>query len=143
MELVDVLDDLSFRSSRAAQLAALEYIHGLLAAVCVRPHDSHQRPHFLQQQNDFETNIVSRILSSGILSASTVPRAVDEIRAKASTSSTVVDITSLALSALQGMALIHARSKTYLGRRLGIQASQQLPPISTILPKIIRPYSIC
>ncbi|KAG8715755.1 hypothetical protein FRC11_000384 [Ceratobasidium sp. 423] len=109
MELVDVLDDLSFRSSRAAQLAALEHIHSLLADVCVRPHDPHQRPRFLQQQNDFETN------------TSSVTRIVDEIRAKASTSSTTADVTSLALSALQGMALTHARSKTYLGRRLGIQ----------------------
>ncbi|KAH7343596.1 cell division control protein 14, SIN component-domain-containing protein [Rhizoctonia solani] len=121
MELVDVLDDLSYRSSRAAQLAALEHIHSLLADVCVRSHDSHQRPRFFQQQNDFETNIVSRILTSGILSASTISRIVDEIRAKASSSSTTADITSLALSALQGMALIHARSKTHLGRRLGIQ----------------------
>ncbi|EUC62344.1 cell division control protein [Rhizoctonia solani AG-3 Rhs1AP] len=121
MELVDVLDDLSFRSSRATQLAALEHIQSLLAVVCVRPHDPLQRPRFLQQQNDFETNIVSRIISSGILSASTVSRIVDETRAKASTSSPVADITALALSALQGMALIHARSKTYLGRRLGIQ----------------------
>ncbi|CAE6537945.1 unnamed protein product [Rhizoctonia solani] len=121
MELVDILDDLSFRSSRAAQLAALEHIHSLLADVCVRPHDPHQRPRFLQQQNDFETNIVSRILNSGILSASTVTRIIDEIRAKASMSSTTADVTSLALSALQGMTLIHARSKTYLGRRLSIQ----------------------
>ncbi|KAJ1308842.1 hypothetical protein OPQ81_004530 [Rhizoctonia solani] len=126
MELVDVLDDLSYRSSRAAQLVALEHIHSLLADVCVRPHDPHRLPHFLKQQNDFETNIVSRILNSGILSASTVSRTVDEIRAKTSTSSTVVDITSLALSALQGMALIHARSKTYLGRRLGIQTLLEL-----------------
>ncbi|CAE7106975.1 unnamed protein product [Rhizoctonia solani] len=111
-------------SSRAAQLAALEHIHSLLADVCVRVDDPLRRPRFLQQQNDFETNIVSRILSSGILSASTISRAVDEIRAKASTSSTVIDTISLALSALQGMALIHARSKTYLGRRIGIQASR-------------------
>ncbi|GAB1519925.1 hypothetical protein RhiTH_002996 [Rhizoctonia solani] len=121
MELVDVLDDLSFRSSRAAQLTALEHIHSILADVCVRTHDPHQRPRFLQQQNDFETNIVSRILSSGVLSASSISRTIDEIRAKTNTSSAVIDIISLALSALQGMALIHARSKTYLGRRLGIQ----------------------
>ncbi|QRW16169.1 Cell division control protein 14, SIN component [Rhizoctonia solani] len=120
MELVDVLDDL-FRSSRAAQLTALEHIHSILADVCVRTHDPHQRPRFLQQQNDFETNIVSRILSSGVLSASSISRTIDEIRAKTNTSSAVIDIISLALSALQGMALIHARSKTYLGRRLGIQ----------------------
>ncbi|CAE6473511.1 unnamed protein product [Rhizoctonia solani] len=121
MELVDILDDLSFRSSRGAQLTALEHIHSLLADVCVRPHDLLQRPRFLQQQNEFETNIVSRILNSGILSASSISRTIDEIRAKTSTSSAVADVISLALSALQGMALIHARSKTYLGRRLGIQ----------------------
>ncbi|CEL59740.1 hypothetical protein RSOLAG1IB_03673 [Rhizoctonia solani AG-1 IB] len=121
MELVDILDDLSFRSSKAAQFTALEHIHSLLADVCVRPHDHHQRPRFLQQQNEFEMNIVSRILNSGILSASSISRIIDETRPKASVSPAVADILSLALSALQGMALIHARSKTYLGRRLGIQ----------------------
>ncbi|KAG9123922.1 hypothetical protein FRC07_013496 [Ceratobasidium sp. 392] len=128
--LANVLDDLSFRSSKATQLAALQHIHAILADVCVeqstepRPW-SNQLPLFLSLQNDFETNIASRILSSGIVSASVALRAVDEIRVKGSSdrpaSSTTVDVTSLALSALQGMALIHPRSKAYMGRKLSIQ----------------------
>ncbi|KAG8772413.1 hypothetical protein FRC12_003087 [Ceratobasidium sp. 428] len=127
--LANLLDDLSFRSSRATQLVALQHIHAILADVCVESAEprpwSNQLAFFLSLQNDFETNIVSRILSSGIVSASVALRVVDEIRVKGSsdrpTPSTTADVTALALSALQGMAFIHPRSKTYMGRKLSIQ----------------------
>lgn len=78
--------------------------------------------------------VASRVLSSGIVSASAVLRAVDEIRAndprarrEGGPISVVADVTALALSVLQGMALIHPRSKAFLGRKLGIQVSPSTP----------------
>ncbi|QRV72952.1 Cell division control protein 14, SIN component [Ceratobasidium sp. AG-Ba] len=128
--LANILDDLSSRSSKATQLAALEQLHAILADVCVghspdRPW-SNQLPLFLSLQNAFETNIVSRILSSGVVSTSAAQRAFDELRSKGSTSSTAADSIGLALSALQGMALIHPRSKAYMGRKLSIQTLLEL-----------------
>ncbi|KAG9099017.1 hypothetical protein FRC06_005734, partial [Ceratobasidium sp. 370] len=154
--LANVLDDLSFRSSKATQLAALQHIHTILADVCVgqpaKPGPwSNQLHFFLSLQNDFETNIASRIISSGIVSASAALRAVEEIRAKGSSNrpaSTVADVTALALSALQGMALIHPRSKAYMGRKLSIQTFLDLltalrhasanpdDPDATVLPGV-------
>ncbi|KAG8679742.1 hypothetical protein FRC08_016771, partial [Ceratobasidium sp. 394] len=127
--LANVLDDLSFRSNKSTQLAALQHIHSVLADICVgksvKPGPwSDQLALFLSLQNDFETNIASRILISGIVSASAALHAVEEIRAKGSSerqASTAADVTALALSVLQGMALIHPRSKAYMGRKLSIQ----------------------
>ncbi|KAG9085763.1 hypothetical protein FS749_004112, partial [Ceratobasidium sp. UAMH 11750] len=59
--LANVLDDLSFRSNKSTQLAALQHIHSVLADICVgqsvKPGPwSDQLPLFLSLQNDFETN---------------------------------------------------------------------------------------
>ncbi|KAF8607779.1 hypothetical protein BDV93DRAFT_519786 [Ceratobasidium sp. AG-I] len=156
-DLANVLDELSFRSSKTAQLAALEQLHAALAEVCVGS-DEQRLAVFLARQNDFETNIASRVLNSGIVSASTVLRVVEEIRAsdprarrEGGRVSIIADVTALALSVLQGMALIHPRSKAFLGRKLGIQTLLDLltalrhasanpdDPDATVLPGIQPP----
>ncbi|KAJ7461939.1 cell division control protein 14, SIN component-domain-containing protein [Mycena latifolia] len=122
--LEDALDDLSSpRTPHSTQTAALLTLERLLAAACVPSRASEELEYFLALQYTFECNVPSRILSW--VRAATLRMEGAAAAGKDSSDSEELSTLStqlaLALSVLQGVALTHAASKRFLGRRAALE----------------------
>ncbi|KAJ7098584.1 cell division control protein 14, SIN component-domain-containing protein [Mycena belliarum] len=129
--LEESLDDLaSPRSSNTSKTTALRALERLLAGACVpsRHLDDGELETFLALQLTFECNVPIRLLA--FIAAATVH--LDGLGGTKGWSATgeeadsdeAVELSTqlgLALSLLQGVALTHGASKTFLGRRPGLE----------------------
>ncbi|KAG9015854.1 hypothetical protein FRB93_012419 [Tulasnella sp. JGI-2019a] len=132
--ILGALDDLSStRSSLSRRSRALDNLERLLAELCLCQ-DKTQLDNFLELQDGFECNISSRIATSLViclpalqqLSLSTQIQDSKE----AAEAVTLTRLTQQALSILQGVALIHADSKAFLGRKSSIHLLLDILSIS-------------
>ncbi|KAF5387703.1 hypothetical protein D9615_000739 [Tricholomella constricta] len=133
--LQDALDELSSaRSSSEMKSRALHRIEQHLALACV-PKESSENLHiFNALQYTFECNVPLRLLSwisnsTLTLEGLTNKGAMDH--EKESQASKLASQLSLSLSLIQGVALNHPASKTFLGRKFAFEAtSRHLSPSS-------------
>ncbi|KAJ7620068.1 cell division control protein 14, SIN component-domain-containing protein [Roridomyces roridus] len=120
--LQDALDDLSSpRTSNEVKSSALQRLEKTLARACVSTSSTSTEvlDHFLALQYTFECNVPARILG---WIAGVTPRLEnapgEPEDADLGTLSTQL---TLALSIIQGIALIHPASKVYLGRKYALE----------------------
>ncbi|KAG8890509.1 hypothetical protein FRB98_007856 [Tulasnella sp. 332] len=128
------LEDLSStRSSLSRRSRALDNLERLLAELCLCQ-DKTQLEAFLKLQDGFECNISSRILTSltillpALQQFSSLTIAHDS--KEATEAMALTRLTQQALSILQGVALIHNDSKTFLGRKSSVHLLLDILSIS-------------
>ncbi|KAG8906998.1 hypothetical protein FRB99_005518 [Tulasnella sp. 403] len=146
--VLEALDDLSStRSSLSRRSRALNNLERLLAELCLSPNQSCMEE-FLELQNSFEgnsscvtdanfpydlpptssTTILIGIQSRHVISSSNAKAASDIM--------ILTQHTQQALSILQGVALIHRDSKTFLGRKSSIHLLLDILSISRHAPVV-------
>ncbi|KAF9555343.1 CDC14-domain-containing protein [Agrocybe pediades] len=140
------LDELvSPRSTSKSKMQALQSVERHLAMACfVTKNDSVTKDVFVALQHTFECNVPSRLIpwlliSATKLEALTSKGVNDDDCAEVEQ---LVSQLSLALSLLQGVALIHEPSKHYLGRKSALEvllevflASRHVPSTSDVNQK--------
>ncbi|KAG5648727.1 hypothetical protein DXG03_000074 [Asterophora parasitica] len=131
--LQDALDELSStHSSSEAKSRALHRIEKHLALACFSKESSENLHRFNALQYTFECNVPSRLLawisnSTSTLEALTNKGSMDHERE--SQASRLAAQLSLSLSLIQGVALNHSASKSFLGRKYALEASPGRPPV--------------
>ncbi|KAG8949241.1 hypothetical protein FRC04_008843 [Tulasnella sp. 424] len=138
LTILDALDDLSStRSSLSRRSRALNSLERLLAEICIAQ-DKGQMDRFLELQRGFEGNIASRLLTSLAMCLPALQQLLTSSSSQdpktASDSTAIAQHTQQALSILQGVALIHAESKAFLGRKSSIHLLLDILSISRHAP---------
>ncbi|PVF94753.1 hypothetical protein CPB86DRAFT_628815 [Serendipita vermifera] len=140
-ELPALLDEISStRSSTTRKNAALVAIEQHLAVLCVKQELSNQLDTFISSQDSFETNVASRIIAA--ISTwipeykSHVSQASDsKLADKDGGMSGLAQSIIFSMSILQGVALLHAPSKAFLGRRWCLELLLDLLNLSRHIPQ--------
>ncbi|KAF7432759.1 hypothetical protein PC9H_004702 [Pleurotus ostreatus] len=135
-DLQDVLDELlSPRSSDRRIYAAIASLERQVAAVCLSGDENHD---FWALQYTFECNVPSRLLHWIAVSTPRLDASCTVVDKEINALSYHV---SLALSVLQGVALNHPASKSYLGRKYSLEILLDLLLASRHIPSITPPTS--
>ncbi|KAF8530916.1 cell division protein Cdc14 [Gautieria morchelliformis] len=132
--LADALDDLSSsRSSLTRRNKALDTIEHVLARLCVPTCETLELDAFLKLQDGFEYNIACRLIQCiSTLLPSLQHGTNTENNMDPDISSTSRIITQ-SLSILQGVALLHPSSKSFLSKKWCIQIFADLLTISRLI----------
>ncbi|KAK7062343.1 carbamoyl-phosphate synthase [Favolaschia claudopus] len=123
--LEDSLDDLSSpRTSSDTKTRALRSLEKILASAVVPKTPAEELDYFLALQYTFECNVPSRILGWMVAGTARLDALTSQGTIDAAAEDEVATLTSqltLALSIIQGVCLIHAPTKVYLGRRYALE----------------------